>query len=709
MNSIDSHNFKKYRKRLDPVKTSFNMSKNYFYSEVKKEENSSSSILNSLKYLTTFDESSFDSKKLHFIKNPYKMWIPIKLKMKKIRNKRLLSLNTYYRRTIKNNLILKDILTSDSLNVKINNSKDEFQKTPKKNGVLKTNNKFSKSNKSNISKKVAFMGTERTISTKELTNLNSLNNSKINYGKYNIFSYNSNKNLDENYSNNISLFKKINNSNSIDNYKSYRFLSMNEGFQNLPSIKNGVNYFSYEIKNLIKERFINHCLKQKETKIKEYKECSDDNYRIEMKQKMDNRNLFDIFHKDYLTYYNKLQIKMLKDNDYISVLKWNIISYKNEVNRLNIRKDKLLARLNRYIKMKHFLIQMTNYSLDKIDDSWISKKSTTIIVNPNDKNDLIKENRRIKDESSDEVDKHLRKRGSVQIENISLLNEFLVNPEKNKLKRKQKKTLSSREKNPLLGSGIKDVTTILNNHIANLLIYQNQLRIDLEPLREEYKNLYNSLKQSEKRQNELLKLQFLVLPEKKRILKERNEFLKKSLFNINNSLFNISKYNKMNELIEKKLIIIYKILVDNKIISFIKMKTSIEENIFEKLLFYLKNIEKGLVILNENKDKLKNNYPIIYEIVEKEINDDMKRKTVLAQRQMRLNMTNKKANEIANKMQKGLILNKHKDYYEYGYKKPKVKKKYKKINPYDELRYSDSEDDDDNEISVVDNKEKKEK
>ena len=44
---------------------------------------------------------------------------------------------------------------------------------------------------------------------------------------------------------------------------------------------------------------------------------------------------------------------------------------------------------------------------------------------------------------------------------------------------------SSHETNPLAGSSIKEISTILNNHIANLLIYNNQLRIDLEPLKEE--------------------------------------------------------------------------------------------------------------------------------------------------------------------------------------------------------------------------------
>ena len=40
-------------------------------------------------------------------------------------------------------------------------------------------------------------------------------------------------------------------------------------------------------------------------------------------------------------------------------------------------------------------------------------------------------------------------------------------------------------------------------------------------------------------------------------------------------------------------------------------------------------------------------------------------------------------------MTKTFILNRHKDFYEFGYKKPKVKALYKKTDPYDELRYGD--------------------
>jgi hypothetical protein len=338
--------------------------------------------------------------------------------------------------------------------------------------------------------------------------------------------------------------------------------------------------------------------------------------------------------------------------------------------------------------MKHFLIKMRNYSLDKKDDSWMFKRTEEEVNRGN----LIKEKRRIKDSKDNQNFKdNLNRRGSVNNEQLSKFSTMLIKSDGN-IKTKKKKLVrmnSLNEKNPLVGSAIKEISYILNNHITNLLIYQNQLRIDLEPLREEFDRLYKSLKQSEERENELLKLEFLVLPEKKRIVKERNEFLSNTLYNIKHDLYNSSKYHKMNELIIEKLIIIYRTLVDNKIIHYTRMKPKVEENDFEKLLFYLKNIEKGLVVLNQDKQNLEKNYSSLYAKLIKEINDDTKRRTLENQRKMELNKINKQRKRLIDRMTKTFILNRHKDFYEFGYKKPKVKALYKKTDPYDELRYGD--------------------
>ena len=465
-------------------------------------------------------------------------------------------------------------------------------------------------------------------------------------------------------------------------------MSLNEGYKNLPALKKDPKHFLSDIKILSKEKFLNYCLKEKEATIKSYKECHDDNFKIEIKKKIDNKNLFDIFYNDYVTYYKRLKSKTNKDSDHIKVLKWEIICYKNEVNRLKIKKEKLLAKLNKYIKMKHFLIRMRNYSLDKKDDSWMFKKSEEVV----NKDNLIKDKRRIKDsEENQSLGGNFIRRGSVNNEQLSKFSAMLMKSATNVKVKKKKivKMNSLHEKNPLVGSAIKEISYILNNHITNLLIYQNQLRIDLEPLREEFDRLYKSLKQSEERENELLKLEFLVLPEKKRILKERNEFLSNSLYNINHELYISCKYDKMNELIIEKLIIIYKTLVNNKIIHHTRMKPKVEENDFEKLLFYLKNIEKGLVILNQDKQNLEKKYSKLYDKLIKEINDDTKRRTLENQKKMELNKINKQRKKLIDRMTKTFILNRHKDYYEFGYKKPKAKVVYKKTDPYDELRFGD--------------------
>ena len=685
MNTNESYKINQYKKRLNTLKLGNNLKVKNHANESKKEESSSISFVNSIKYLTNFDESSFDSKKLHFIKKPYKIFMPIKSKMKKIKDSRKMSLNSYHKKALRRDLIFKENANSinTSFNFKDVISKD-FKLNPKKNKLKSTFN-ISNSYHTNFSKNLAIMTTERTSSTKELTNINISKISKLNnIDKY--LSHSILKNL-----NNNNNFKETNSQikhHKISNYRIFKFLSLNEGYKNLPALKKDPKHFLSDIKTLTKERFLNFCLKEKEATIKSYKECHDDNFKIEIKKKIDNRNLFDIFYKDYITYYKKLKSKTTKDSDQIKVLKWEIICYKNEVNRLKIKKEKLLAKLNKYIKMKHFLIKMRNYSLDKKDDSWMFKKTEEVI----NKENLIKEKRRIKDtQDNQNFGGNLVRRGSVNYDHLSKFSSMLMKSDSN-IKTKKKKLVrmnSLNEKNPLVGSGIKEISYILNNHITNLLIYQNQLRIDLEPLREEFDRLFKSLKQSEERENELLKLEFLVLPEKKRIAKERNEFLSNTLYNINHDLYISSKYNKMNELIIEKLIIIYRTLVDNKIIRFTRMKPKLEENDFEKLLFYLKNIEKGLVVLNQDKQNLEKNYSSLYAKLIKEINDDTKRRTLENQRKMELSKINKQRKKLIDRMTKTFVLNKHKDYYEFGYKKPKAKIVYKKTDPYDELRYGD--------------------
>lgn len=686
MNTYNEKKIISNRVKLSPLKISNLYTKNNS-SESKKEENTSKSYLNSVKYLTTFDDSSLETKKLHIITKPYKIFLPIRTKMRKIKNKRLLSLNNYYKKTLKNDLISKERLSTES----VMNS-EEIQKKKQ----------------NNTSKNMAITSTERTITTKDLTLLNVSHISKINnYNKYNIFAYNNksnlyninkkNKNQNNNtIFNNTNTNKKTTNNNltkSYNDYKPLRFLNFNQGYKNLPSLKNCINHFTNEIKNLTRETYMNYCLQEKKNTALDYLEFHDNNYKMEMKKKSDNKDLFDIFYKDYNIYYNQIKKKEEKDYDKRSLLNWEIISYKNDVNRLNIKKDKLLARLNKYIKMKQFLIKMRNYSLDKKDDSWMFEKF------PQKEKNLLK-NRRIKvdnpesDNENSKTDRNFRRRGSVELNDIGKLNEIKIKKNNKStvinINRRLKRLKSQEALNPLLGSGMKETANILNNHITNLLIYQNQLRIELEPLKEEFNELYKSLKESDEKKNKLLKLQFLIFPEKKRIAKERNEFLSHTLINIKNNIYNSSKYNKLNKKIKEKLYIIYKTLLNNNIIPLTRMKASLEGNVVETIFFYLKNIEQGLNKLFANKKIMQENYPKEYNDVIKDINEILKIKALEMQRQKYNNKLGRnKINEIVNKMNKTLILNRRKDYYKFGYKKSKKKIKIKKIDPYDELKYSD--------------------
>jgi hypothetical protein len=284
MNTSESIKLKQFKKRLNPLKLG-NTTKTY--NESKKEETSFASYLNSVRYLTNFDESSLDSKKLHLIKNPYKITIPIRSKMKKIKDTKILTLNTYYRRTLKNELFYKDKINSlnKSFNAKEDIPKEDYHINSKNQIQLKSTFNISNSNQTNLSKNPAFMNTERTSSTKELTNFNLSNIPKMNIiDKYNILSYQTFKNLNSvNNSKNLNI-KMRNKKDKINNYLLFKFLSLNEGYRNLPKIKGGSKHFVSDVQTLSKEKFINHCLKEKAATLKSYKDCHDDNFRIEIKK-----------------------------------------------------------------------------------------------------------------------------------------------------------------------------------------------------------------------------------------------------------------------------------------------------------------------------------------------------------------------------------------------------------------------------------------
>ena len=688
MNSSCSNYNNSAKVKLNTLKLSTIYGKNNS-SESKKDEinqeNTSRSQLNSMRFLTTFNDSSFELLKLHILRKPYKIFLPMRTKIKKMRIKREISLNNYYKKTLKNDLFLKDIILPFSLNSNVNSQRENY-KIPKikNNSILKSTFDASKSNQNNGSRNFTLLNAEKSLISKDFNNINLSNISgNKNYDKYNIFS-NQKKKVKKNSSNR--------NTNRVilpyNSYKPLRFATFNQGYKNSTNLEASINNFSNEVKNLIRENYMNYFLKEQEATIKGRKQSDRENIIVEFHKKKENKSLFDIFFRDYNIYYNSIKKKEEKDTDKISLLNWEIISYKNEVNRLNIKKDKLLARLNKYIKMKHFLITMRNYSLDKKEDNWMFVRANNKNI---DYNTLIKE-RRIKDDDDEKENSNFIKkgrRGSIELQNIGKLKDIkLKEDKKQKGERKVRRINSLRDKNPLLNSDMKEIATILNNHIANLLIYQNQVRIDLEPLKEEFARLYNSLKGNDEKRNKLLQLNYLILPEKKRIIKKRNEFLSNSLINIKSSICKNTEYNKMNKLINEKLSQIYKLLVENEIILDNQRKPKNEDNMAEKNLFLLKNIEYGLVILIRNKKYIIKKYPTLYNEVVKNINDEIKIKALEAQKKLDLNRRVKNLNKIINKMGKTSIFNRRKDYYQYGYKKVKKKVEIKNVDPYDEFRYS---------------------
>lgn len=118
INERDTNKLKSIKKRISKIKVVNNSYTRKNNNQSKNEENSSSSFLNSMKNPIKLGNLSFDSKKLHLLKNPYKVILPIKTKIKKIKKSRLISLNNYYKRTLRNDLMHKEFFTNESINKK---------------------------------------------------------------------------------------------------------------------------------------------------------------------------------------------------------------------------------------------------------------------------------------------------------------------------------------------------------------------------------------------------------------------------------------------------------------------------------------------------------------------------------------------------------------------------------------------------------------
>jgi len=156
---------------------------------------------------------------------------------------------------------------------------------------------------------VGLLSTERTSTSTDLPNFNLSNKSNIkNYDKFKIFSYKSKNNLN----NNNTLYNKNNISDICSDHKILRFLNLNQGYKNLTTLKTCVKNFTNEITNLTKEKYINYYLKEQELTVKDKKEFNSDNYKLEIRKKLDNKNLFELFYKDYNTYYIQLKKKKKK-------------------------------------------------------------------------------------------------------------------------------------------------------------------------------------------------------------------------------------------------------------------------------------------------------------------------------------------------------------------------------------------------------------
>ena len=443
-----------------------------------------------------------------------------------------------------------------------------------------------------------------------------------------------------------------------------------------------IHHFVDEVKYMIKGKFMQKYLKNKELNCIFVKHANEDNLKIEIKSKSDNHKLFDQFYSEYERYHRKLQIETNKDVNYSNLLNWYIISLKNDIQSLLHKKEKLTNRLNKYIEVKEFINKMKEYCLEKeIKDSMFDKFKI-ICVEPkklkksNSKENIKKIEQNINEFSLEQILSKSPEQKSRRFSSI----ENSGNNHKKLRSRRYSQLITKNELKEIddLCPRSNKITSVLNKHIAELLIRQNMLSEDIKPLKNEYDYMYKKLQKSKEGLEKTEEIQ--TLNNKLRKEKEKNLILQNDLENIKKNNKNIKCKNRFYIKIEKKLLEIYNFLIDNKINNEVEYRKQKHITIMGNILYYLKNVELGLNVLMKEKANLKKYRPALYETLIFKINELKKEKLKKLTIEKQFNYERKKISDIINKMQKTVYKNTRTDYSRYV-KRSKTKEKKVIVNP----------------------------
>ena len=336
------------------------------------------------------------------------------------------------------------------------------------------------------------------------------------------------------------------------------------------------------------------------------------------------RNIVEKYFDSYIKTYNQFVRNIVKttdnekDNNEKLLLKE--YSLKNEINRLKIKKHKLLEKFFSYLSIKKFLLHVRNKALDY---NKFSPEDLKQYLNDEERKELIlNDYEEPKTERRNSVRKSLRRN--------SLLNSTFS---KTPIKKKSKKHLFSSDSSKKRKSRVKEkkyeykpiinkpifntvedfesIYEILHDELAKYLYEYNEIQKEIGPLIIEKTLIQKEIQIEKERRAQLLEEELKDVKKVLLILKDKNEELNEQKKNLIKKYEINSKQIKIDNLIRDKLKDTINYINNNY--KYFNIEEQLELKVIHPSLIRLKIIENVINDLSVEKQIFMTKFPIEYD------------------------------------------------------------------------------------------------
>jgi hypothetical protein len=355
-----------------------------------------------------------------------------------------------------------------------------------------------------------------------------------------------------------------------------------------------IRSFMREVGNHRKDNYINYFLKLSELKNNLYFENYLSQIEIDKNTKNFAKYLLDLYTQSFSVYWIQLKKRINKEYDINDSLRYQIKNLKIQINKLTNKIQKKLIKLNIFVEIRDFLVELKQFSSYPFGTSYKILSEV--------KNQLME---KIK---NNEIQTNL---------NIYLLNNKDIGIDLfiNKYKNSSLTNSNNNNGNKNIFRNINEFIQVpekLDDNIKNLLWKQNILERDIDILKTELTETYEDSKNEQLYQDKII-YQYKKLMKNISHLKTENEKLKYKV-NLVKKRNKVEQYGQINKDIIFKIMDIYNNLKNNDYVS-------IEDNYRLSKIFYYDTIkylmgclsitEKNIIKLLKFKKEIINPNPIL--------------------------------------------------------------------------------------------------